>query len=126
MNKRFQNILARLLYVIPLIVFILVFIFNVDDMKLVGSYGIRYYLVFSFPIIVFGYQSIRKSVIGWILVMILYLVFLAHWIKVLIEIHYLVSVIYSIDHYIFCWSFLLVYLVIGWIYFKFRPKKPII
>jgi hypothetical protein len=117
--------IVRLLYIIPLILFITGFIHRINDLEYNSSLGIKYKYVFI-PILIFAYQTIRNSKVGWILVMILYLVFLFFWIYELIGEYYLIGAKYTYDQYFFWWVYVMIYLGIGWIYYKLRPKDVII
>jgi len=122
MNQVLKKILIRLLYIIPLIVFIFGFINSIDDLELNSSIGIKYKYVFTIPILIFAYQSIRNSKMGWILVMLLYLAYLLLWISILFEEYSLVGAKYNYGQYFSWWIFVLIYLGLGWIYYKYRPK----
>lgn len=126
MKQKTKNLLIRLLYLLPLIIFIIGFINSFNLLDSISSLGIRYKYVFIVPIIIFTYQTIRNSVVGWILVMILYLSYLTIWIYGLIDEFSLIGAKYTYGQYFSWWIFVLGYIGIGWIYFKFRPKKLII
>lgn len=126
MKQRTKNVLIRLLYLIPLLFFMIGLITSFDIMNSFCSLGIKYKYVFMLPIIIFTYQTIRNSLIGWILVMILYLSYLTIWIYGLIDKFSMIGAKYTYGQYFSWWFFVLIYIGIGVIYIKFRPKKLII
>ena len=121
-----KNILIRLLYVIPLLIFVFGFIKGRDELNSVSSFGVEYFYIFLIPTIIFLYQTIRNSIVGWILVLILYLTYLVIWVKGLIEMYDLVGGKHDYSQYIILWIFVIFYLGIGLIYYKYRPKKRLI
>jgi len=126
MKQILKNILTRFLYIIPLMVFIYVLFSNWKDLDSESSFGIKYFYVTFVPIIIFTYQSIRNSIVGWILVTFLYLSYLTLWVYGLIEEYVNVGVKYSREQYFSWWIFVVLYLGLGYVYFKFRPKKIMI
>lgn len=126
MKQRTKNILIRLLYLIPLLFFTIGLINSLDIMNSLSSLGIKYKYVFILPIIIFAYQTIRNSLTGWILVMILYLSYLTIWIYGLIDEFSMIGAKYTYGQYFSWWIFVLIYIGIGMIYIKFRPKELII
>jgi hypothetical protein len=126
MNKRLKEILIRLLYFIPLVVFIIGLLLSLKELEFNSSIGMKYKYVFGIPIVIFAYQTIRNSQLGWILVMILYISFLGLWIYELIGEFSLIGAKYTYGQYLFWWIFVIIYLGLGVIYFKFRPKKKTI
>jgi hypothetical protein len=126
MNQRLKNILIRLLYIIPLTVFIYALFSNWKDLDSESSFGLKYLYVTIVPIIIFAYQSIRNSIVGWILVIFLYLSYLTLWVYGLIEEYLNVGVKYSQEQYFSWWIFVILYLGLGYVYFKFRPKEIMI
>ena len=125
-NKISNNFLTRLLYIIPLCIFIFALISNWNDLSLNSSLGIKYSYILIIPSIIFAYQTIRNSIIGWILVMLMYLSFLALWSYTLIEAFSLVGAKHSIGQYITWWIFVMFYLILGFLYFKYRSRKRIL
>lgn len=116
-------ILTKLLYIIPLLFFIFGLITNLKNLNLDSSFGIKYKYIFIVPILIFLYQSIRNTKTGWVLVILLYLIFLTAWITNLVDSFTLIGLKYSITDYLFWCLFVVVYLGLGWVYYKFRPKK---
>lgn len=123
MRVETKNILTRFLYIIPLTIFIVGLISNWKNLDFYSSFGIKYKYIFAVPIIIFLYQSIRNSKLGWILVVLLYLTFLITWIINLVDCYNLIGLKYSIAEYLSWYIFVLVYLGLGSIYYKFRPKS---
>lgn len=121
-----KDILIRMLYLFPLIMFVVGLIKSLKELDFESSLGIEYKYVFVIPIIIFTYQTIRNSKLGWTLVMILYVTYLSIWTYRLIGAFSLVDMKYTIGQYISFWFFLLIYIGIGLIYYKFRPKEMII
>ncbi len=126
MKPRKKELLIRLLYFIPLTLFVLMFIGEWGNLNEYSSFKIKYLYVYLIPIVIFTYQTIRNSRLGWILVMILYLLFLFNWIYRLIEQYSTIGGRYTSGHYFLLWIFVLIYVGIGIVYIKFRPKKLII
>jgi len=124
MNLR--NILIRLLYLIPLLIIVAEFISSRNELKIVSSFGVKYFYIFLIPTIIFLYQTIRNSIIGWILVLIFYLTYLGFWIKGLIDMIDLVGLKYENIQYLTFWIYIIIYLGIGLIYYIYRPKKRLI
>ena len=126
MNRKHKAIFIRLLYIIPLILFIIGLFNSLDELNSTSSLGIKYKYVFIFSIVIFSYQSIRNSRVGWALVMLLYLSFLTIWVYGLIDGFSMVGAKYTYGQYFSWWIWVLIYLGIGWIYYKFRPKTNLI
>ena len=122
MNKRLKEVLIRLLYVIPLLLFTTELFYSLDSLNSTTSFGIKYKYAFIFPIFIFAYQSIRNSKLGWFLVLSLYLTFLTIWVIRLIEAFSMVGAKFTYGQYLLFWVFVLLYLGIGFVYYKFRPK----
>lgn len=126
MKPRIKQILVRLLYFVPLTLFILMFIGEWRNLDELSSYKIKYFYVYLIPVIIFAYQTIRNSRFGWTLVMVLYLIFLFDWIYRLIGQYSMIGGKFTSGQYFSWWIFVLIYIGIGMIYIKFRPKKLII
>ncbi|MFT7036537.1 MAG: hypothetical protein ACJA2S_005069 [Cyclobacteriaceae bacterium] len=124
--ENYKVIVTRLLYLIPLTIFVFGLITNSGNLNTNSSLGVEYLYLFSIPIFIFLYQTIRNSIIGWGLVMILYISYLIIWIFSLIDAYKLVGAKHELDQYLSWWGFVLIYLVLGFIYCRFRPKKLII
>lgn len=124
--RNYKSILIRLLYIIPLTVFMYALLSNWKDLDSESSFGIKYLYVISVPILIFAYQTIRNSIIGWGLVMILYFSYLTLWIYGLVEEYVNIGVKYTHGQYLSWWIFVFLYLGLGFIYYKYRPKKMII
>ncbi|MFK5959725.1 MAG: hypothetical protein QM495_12765 [Lutibacter sp.] len=121
-----KNILIRLLYLIPLLIFIFGFITSRNELNSMSSFGAEYLYIFLIPTIIFLYQTIRNSIVGWILVLILYFAYLGIWVKELIEMYDLVGAKYEYVQYFTFWIYVIIYLGIGLIYYIYRPKKILI
>lgn len=126
MKPRIKQILVRLLYFVPLSLFILMFIGEWRNLNELSSYKIKYFYVYLIPVIIFAYQTIRNSRFGWTLVMVLYLIFLFDWIYRLIGQYSMIGGKFTSGQYFSWWIFVLIYIGIGMIYIIFRPKKLII
>ena len=121
-----KNILIRFLYIIPLLIFAFGFITSRNELNSVSSFGVEYLYIFLVPTIIFLYQTIRNSILGWILVMILYLSYLVIWIEGLIDMYRLVGGKHSYGQYFSLWILVIIYLGIGLTYYIYRPKKRLI
>jgi hypothetical protein len=122
----YKNILTRLLYIIPLIVFIYALVKNFKDLNQISSLGIKYTYVFTIPIFIFAYQTFRNSIIGWIAVMLLYFIYLILLIVGLIETYELIGTKFTYNQFFINSILVIVYLGIGLLYIRFRPKNRII
>lgn len=126
MNKRLKTILIRLLYIVPLIIFIIGLFNSLHEFNSTSSLGIKYKYVFIIPTLIFTYQSIRNSIVGWILVMTLYFAYLTIWVYGLIDEFPFIGLENSFGQYFSWWILVLIYLGLGWVYYKFRPKTNLI
>jgi hypothetical protein len=122
----YKNILIHLLYIIPLIVFIYALVKNLKDLNQISSIGIKYSYVFIIPILIFAYQTLRNSIIGWIAVMLLYLIYLILLIVGLIQTYELIGTKFTYNQFFINSILAIVYLGIGLLYYRFRPKNRII
>ena len=125
-KKLLKNILIRILYIVPCFIFIFGFIFNITDLSLESSLRVQYWIVFIVPILIFGYQSFRNSIVGWILVMLLYIAYL-----ILLLINFFDYIGYSAakfsENTAFQYlAFLIIYICVGVLYFLIRPKDKMI
>jgi hypothetical protein len=126
-NPKFKNISIRLLYIFPLIIFIILLVKSTSsDLNSNSSFGIKYLYVLIVPIFIFSYQSIRNSIIGWIFVMLLYISYLGLWIYGLIEAFEDIGVKTQFIQYFLWWIPVIIFFGLGFLYFKFRPKSRII
>lgn len=123
MNLKTKNILIRICYIIPFLLFAYAFI---EEGFLMEERFRQFDFWIIAPLIVFLYQSIRNSIIGWGAAMILYLIFL-----------YLIgdgilssidSLGAKIDTQTFVIQILigLVFMGLGYLYWRIRPKKRLI
>jgi len=123
MRIRTKDILLRLFYVIPFLFFTYAFIlesFFVEE----RFRRVDYVVVIAMTIFLF--QSIRNSIVGWILAMVLYLIFLYMLGEGIVRsINYLGAKMDMRTLIIQC-GFVLIYLGLGFLYWKIRPKKRII
>ena len=126
MNERLNNLLIRFLYLIPLAIFVFTIIGERSNLNAYSSFNIKYLYVYLIPIVIFGYQSIRNSKLGWILVMLLYSTFLVDWIYRLLGQYSMIGGKYTYEQYFSWWIFVILYLGLGYVYFKFRPKELMI
>lgn len=123
MTVKTKNILIRICYLIPFLLFLYT-IFEelvLIDKELRQTEGMVYVAA-----TIFLFQSIRNSIIGWVLIMLLYLAFL----------YFVVIGIYSsiqnwggkIDEHAFKFQcgFAIIYLGLGFLYWRIRPKKRLI
>lgn len=123
MKTRIKTFLIRLLYIIPFLIFAYAFI---EQLILVEERFRKIDYKVLIPMIIFLYQSIRNSIVGWILIVLLYLAFLYLIIEGIIRsIEYLGGKT-DLDILIFQFVFALIYLGLSIIYWKIRPKNRLI
>lgn len=125
-RRIYKVILIRLLYIIPLAFFIWMLVDDWQYLHSESSIGVSYIYVYTIPILIFTYQTIRNSILGWFLVMFLYALFLFVWTTDLVHAYSLVGVKYTSEQYYSGWFFVILYIFLGLVYFKFRPRKLII
>ena len=126
MKLKLKDILIRLLYFIPFTIFLLTLIGERDNLSEYSSFNIKYLYVYLTPMIIFGYQTLRNSRLGWILVMVLYILFLVQWVCNLIGQLPVIDSKFTYGEYFSFWILVLIYLCAGYLYFKFRPKEKIV
>ena len=123
MNIKTKNILIRICYIIPFLIFAYTFI---DERFLVDERFRKVDLWIVIPMIVFLYQSLRNSIIGWLSAMILYLIFLYMISKgVLSSINDLGAKIDMQGFLVQC-LLVFIYLGLGFLYWKIRAKERLI
>ncbi|NHB70415.1 hypothetical protein [Perlabentimonas gracilis] len=123
MKTRIKTFLIRLLYIIPFLIFAYAFI---EQLILVEERFRKIDYKVLIPMIIFLYQSIRNSIVGWILIVLLYLAFLYLIIEGIIRsIEYLGGKT-DLNILIFQFAFALIYLGLSIIYWKIRPKNRLI
>lgn len=123
MNLKTKNILIRICYIIPFLLFAYAFI---EEGFLMEERFRQFDFWIIAPLIVFLYQSIRNSIIGWGVSMILYLIFLyLIGAGILSSIDSLGA---KIDTQTFVIQLLigLVFMGLGYLYWRIRPKKRLI
>ena len=111
----------RILYILPALIFLFTFITNLNGLNQWSSLGIEVKYVLIIPLLIFIYQSLRNSIVGWILVMLLYFVYLIILTFNLLHIEWENSGVLGLYAFI-----ILIYLFIGFLYFIIRPKEKII
>lgn len=123
MNVKTKNILIRICYIIPFLLFAYAFI---EEGFLVKERFRQFDYKTIIPMIVFLYQSIRNSIIGWGLAMILYVAFIYLLGDGIIDSYYDIGA--KIDKQTFVIQILigLAFLGLGFLYWKIRPKKRLI
>ena len=122
----YKSILIRLLYILPLFIFIYGLVNNLKYLNLNSSFGIKYSYVFTIPILIFTYQSVRNSIIGWIAVMLLYISYLILLIIGLINAYELIGTKYTYIQFFTVCALVIIYMGIGLLYYRFKPKKRVI
>jgi len=123
MKTKTKEIFIRLLYVIPCLIFLYVMI---EELFLVDERFRRVdYIVISASFI-FLYQSIRNSITGWILTMFLYFSFLFYLAKGLVWSFGQIGNKIDTKGFLIQCIFISIYLGLGIIYWKIRPKNKLI
>ncbi len=121
MNKIKSWKYLRIFYIFPSLIFLFAIITNLKELHQMSSLGIEVKYVLLIPFVIFIYQSFRNSIVGWILVLLLYFIYLFLLIINLLNIEWENSGVLGL--YIFT---ILIYLVIGLLYLIIRPKEKII
>jgi len=98
-------------------------VLNFRDLNNLSSLGLKYWIIFLIPSLIFIYQSIRYSQIGWFLTMILYCLYLILMFIGSYEIYILIPAKYDYGIFFYYFCFILIYLVIGYVFLKLRPSK---
>ena len=121
-----KNQFYRLLYILPAILFAWALIDQKEDLDQISSVGVSYGVVIIIPLMIFTYQSFRNSVTGWVLVMLLYIFYLTDTSIQFIDTYNLIGIkstwLTILQHL----AFTLVLLAIGYVYWRVRPKYPLI
>ena len=124
-----KKIFIKLIYFIPLASIIFICISNFGKLSREMTLGIPNLFAFLPLIIIFTYQLIRNSIVGWASVMFLYLLFLVTYIKDIIRI-YKFELTYgsgpSKEQILSLSLYILLILGVGVIYLMARPKEKII
>ena len=123
MNSKTQNILIRICYIIPFLIFAYAFI---EELFLVDERFRQADIMIIAPMIIFLYQSIRNSIIGWGLIMILYLIFLYMLGEGIVSSISLLGAKIDKQTFIIQLGLGLLFLGLGYLYWKIRPKKRLI
>ena len=113
----------RLFYILPCSVFSWGLLSNLHYLNQQSSFGISYKYVLTIPLLVFLYQSVRNSILGWVLTMslwIIYLILLVSKIPENYQSSYDNPTVFGL--YILV---ILVFLLIGVLYYLIRPKKNV-
>lgn len=123
MTVKTKNILIRICYLIPFLLFAYAFI---EEGFLMEERFRQFDYQIIIPMIVFLYQSIRNSIIGWILVMIMYVMFLYLLGDGIVSSYYDIGA--KIDKQAFVIQIIigLIFMGLGYLYWKIRPKKRLI
>ena len=124
MNQTRKSVLTRLLYLIPLIVFTFGLQSSFRSLQADYLWGIPTSYFFIATAAIFLYQTIRNSVTGWTLVMLLYIIFLGLWTSSLIDAFDLVGAKYDLETYFLWWIYVFFYLAVGFLYVKAKPNRP--
>jgi len=123
MKTKIKEIVIRLLYIIPFLIFLYVII---EELFLVDESYRRIDYIVTIAAIIFLYQSIRNSIIGWILTMLLYLAFLFYVAKGLVWSFGQIGNKIDTKGFIIQCIFISIYLGLALIYWKIRPKNKMI
>jgi len=123
MKTKIKAIIIRLFYIVPFIFFAYVFI---EELFLVDERFRKIDYIVLCATVIFLYQSIRNSIIGWILTMFLYFVFLFYVGKGLIWSFGQIGAKIDTKGFLIQCGFILIYLGLGFIYWKIRPKNRMI
>jgi len=123
MNIKTKNILIRICYIIPFLLFTYTFI---DERFLVDERFRKVDLWIVISMIVFFYQSIRNSILGWLSSMILYLIFLFMISKGIFSSIEDLGAKIDMQGFIVQCLLIFMYLGLGFLYWKIRPKERLI
>jgi hypothetical protein len=121
-----KPLLVRLLYIGPLVIFSFALVVNFGGLSAINSMGIPYSYLIIVPLIIFAYQSVRNSLLGWALSMGLYMAYLLYWVVDLIVSFDAIVSKGSMRLYLLLWLMVATYLGIGVVYLMARPKRPML
>ncbi|MBN2894138.1 MAG: hypothetical protein JXL97_19865 [Bacteroidales bacterium] len=120
-----SELATRLFYIVPFVLFLSLMIFDRNNLKNTGLSGLQNWLLYAISGVLFLYQSIRNSIVGWVLVLMIYTFFLVILLKIAIGVIMLAAFAGIIG--IGFWLIVLaIYLFLGYIYLKIRPIGRVI
>jgi len=123
MNIKTKNMLIRICYIIPFLIFAYAFI---DEFFIVDKRFQQVDYKIVIPMIIFLYQSIRNSISGWILAMLLYLMFMYLLGEGIVNSYYDLGAKIDKQTFIIQIAIGLLFLGLGYLYWRIRPKKRLI
>lgn len=123
MNTKTKNLLIRIFYIIPFLIFAYAF---VDELFIVDKRFQQVDYKVVIPMIIFLYQSIRNSISGWILVILLYLMFMYLLGDGIVNSYYDLGAKIDKQTFIIQIAIGLLFLGFGYLYWRIRPKKRLI
>jgi len=113
----------RLLYILPCAVFGWGLLSNLHYLNQQSSLGISYKYVLTIPLLVFLYQSVRNSILGWVLTMSLWLIYVILLVSKIPENYQ--STYDNPSAFGLYILAILAFLIIGALYYLIRPKKNV-
>jgi hypothetical protein len=113
----------RLAYIIPATIFLWLFIGYSDKWTSESSFQLTYFYLLGSVMLIFTYQSIRNSILGWLLVFWLYLIY-GFWLCQEFQNWWRLIPAKSDPDNIYNWLlFGFIYLLIGLFYWLIRPYR---
>jgi hypothetical protein len=119
-----RETLKRLPYIIPGLFFIWIFIDFRGIWFSKNSLGLNYLIISLIPALIFTYQSIRNSKIGWFLIMILWL---TYFVMIIVDFKHktidLLGIKTNTKDVLINLFLILGIIAIGYVYYKLKPKR---
>lgn len=123
LHSKFGRVLIRLTYLLPGFVFLyLLFDYN-DKWSAQSSFGLSFFSLFSIAAFVFLYQALRNSILGWVGVLMLYLIYGYGLIEAYHNWSFLMVVKSDPDDIGYWVALFLIYLLVGVFLFIIKPRK---
>lgn len=110
------------LYMVPAIIFMYLLIDYYDRWYFESSFGVSYLFLFSSGFIIFLYQALRNSLLGWFFCLLLYLIYLKN---LIFEFQNLYPVKTDASTLWYFGLFFFLYILFGLVYWSIRPEKRV-
>ncbi len=115
--------LTRLFYLIPGCIFLYLILENHDQWYHASSLNVPLLTLFGIPAIIFAYQGIRNSILGWWLVLVLYMIYGLEMIQRVVDWYSLVGAKNDLSDIPYWLLFLIIYLLVGVLLVIMKPRE---